>query len=58
MTMTAGRKITAKGKPNRKRTWVAPTVPSVALSSRCMALRAVWAAAAITVKTAQSMIDL
>ena len=45
----------ANGKPNRKRTWVAPTVPSVAVSSRCMALRAVCAAAAISVKTAQSI---
>src|SRR6476469_2045116 len=52
---TAARKSTAKGKPNRKRTWVAPTVPSVAVSSRCMALRAVCAAAAINVKTAQSI---
>src|SRR6478672_4080427 len=52
---TAARKSTAKGKPNRKRTWVAPTVPSVAVSSRCMALRAVCAAAAISVKTAQSI---
>src|SRR5512135_3441451 len=53
--ITPGRKISAKGKPNRKRTCVAPTVPSVAVSSRCMALRAVCAAAAISVKTAQSI---
>ncbi len=53
--MTPARKTSAKGKPNRKRTWVAPTVPSVAVSSRCMALRAVCAAAAISVKTAQSI---
>ena len=57
--ITPGRKTnSANGKPNRKRTWVAPTVPSVAVSSRCMALRAVCAAAAIRVKTAQSMNDL
>src|SRR5262245_11358577 len=52
--MTAARKITANGNPNRKRTWVAPTVPSVAVSSRWVALRTVCAAAAISVKTAQS----
>ena len=54
-THTPIRNITAKGKPNRKRTCVAPTVPSVAVSSRCMALRAVCAAAAMMVKTAQSI---
>src|ERR1041385_9257098 len=43
----------AKGNPNRKRTWVAPTVPSAAVSSRCMALRAVWPAAASSVKGIQ-----
>jgi hypothetical protein len=32
-----------------------PTVPSVAVNSRCMALRAVCAAAAMRVKTVQSM---
>ena len=52
---TPARKSSAKGKPNRKRTCVAPTVPRVAVNSRCMALRAVCAAAAISVKTAQSM---
>ena len=52
--MITARKTSAKGKPNRKRTWVAPTVPSVTVSSRCMALRRVWAKAAIMVKTAQS----
>src|ERR1700686_2610190 len=50
------KKMSANGKPNRNRTWVAPTVPSVAVSSRCMALRAVCAAAAISVKTAQSIV--
>ncbi len=53
---TPARNTSANGKPNRKRTWVAPTVPSVAVSSRCMALRAVCAAAAISVKTAQSIL--
>src|SRR5579885_2374782 len=54
-TATPIKNTMAKGKPNRNRTWVAPTVPSVAVSSRCMALRAVCAAAAISVKTAQSI---
>ena len=31
----------ANGKPNRKRICVAPTVPSLPVSSRCMALRKV-----------------
>src|SRR5437588_178621 len=31
-----------------------PTVPSAAVSSRCAALRTVWLAAAMTVKSAQS----
>src|SRR5262245_26000735 len=52
--ITAARKTRAKGKPNRKRTWVAPTVPSLAVSSRCVALRTVCAAAAMTVKTTHS----
>ena len=52
--MMPARKMSAKGDPNRKRTWVAPTVPSLAVSSRWVALRAVWAAAAMMVKTAQS----
>src|ERR1051326_7484107 len=43
----------ANGNPYRKRTWVAPTVPSAAVSSRCMALRAVWPAAASSVKGIQ-----
>src|SRR4051794_15521408 len=54
--MTPSRNRMANGKPNKNRTCVAPTVPSVAVSSRCMALRAVCAPAAITVKTAQSML--
>ena len=44
----------ANGKPNRNRTWVAPTVPRLVVSSRCMALRKVWKNAAVTVKTIQS----
>src|SRR5262245_355108 len=52
--ITAARKTRAKGKPNRKRTWVAPTVPSLAVSSRCVALRTVCAAAAMTVKMTHS----
>ena len=38
---TMARKISANGSPKRKRTWVAPTVPSVVVSSRCAALRTV-----------------
>src|SRR5262252_7615733 len=52
--ITAARKTKAKGNPNRKRTWVAPTVPSLAVSSRCVALRTVCALAAMTVNSAQS----
>ena len=52
--MTATRKMSANGNPNRKRTWVAPTVPSLAVSPRCVALRTVCAAAATMVKIAQS----
>ena len=54
---TPARKSSANGKPNRKRTCVAPTVPRLAVSSRCIALRAVWPAAASTVKTAQSQVS-
>jgi len=54
---TQARKTSAKGNPKRKRTWVAPTVPRAAVSSRCIALRAVCAAAAISVKTAQSILS-
>ena len=50
--MTPARNTTANGKPNRKRTWVAPTVPSVLISSRWAALRMVCDAAATIVKTA------
>ena len=53
-SMTPSRKTITNGTPNRKRTWVAPTVPSLPVSSRCMALRSVCMKAAMTVKTAQS----
>src|ERR1700680_5293160 len=36
----------ANGNPNRNRTWVAPTVPRLVVSSRCMELRKVWKKAA------------
>ena len=52
--ITPARKMSANGNPNRKRTWVAPTVPSLVVSSRCAALRTVCAAAATMVKTAHS----
>src|SRR5262245_37106829 len=52
--MTAARNSSANGRPNKKRTWVAPAVPSVAVSSRWVAFRTVWLAAAITVDSAQS----
>src|ERR1700733_13531953 len=48
----------AKGKPNRERTWVAPTVPRLVVSSRCIALRKVWKNAAVTVKTIQSQEEI
>jgi len=53
-TSTPASKTRAKGNPNRNRTCVAPRVPSVTMSSRCMALRAVWLAAATIVNAAQS----
>src|SRR5215211_946728 len=52
--VTAVSERSTKGNPNRKRTCVAPTVPRLAVSSRCMALRTVWANAAIRVKPAHS----
>ena len=51
---TIARNTRPKGRPNRKRTCVAPTVPSVAVSSFCCALRNTWPAAATTVKTAHN----
>ena len=53
-TRTAASARSANGKPNRKRTWVAPTVPSAPVSSRCMAFRPVCAAAASSVAKTQS----
>ncbi len=41
-SMTTAKNTIENGKPNRKRTCVAPTVPSEAVSSRCIALRATW----------------
>src|SRR6185295_8988318 len=43
------RNAAAKGKPYRKRTCVAPSVPSVAVRLLCIALRAVCAPAATSV---------
>src|SRR5690606_34813729 len=51
---TSASRTRPKGMPKRKRTWVAPTVPSLPVKSRCMALRAVCAAAAPTVSRIQS----
>src|SRR5262249_16386856 len=48
------RNTSANGSPNRKRTCVAPTVPSVVVNERCVALRTVWAKAAINVNTAHT----
>ncbi len=42
------------GKPNRKRILVAPQVPSGPVNDRCIALRATWPRAAVTVKGIQS----
>src|SRR5215468_10160933 len=53
---SARRNSAANGSPNRKRTCVAPAVPSVVVSSRWVALRTVWLAAAMTVKSAQSQL--
>src|SRR5277367_1329095 len=52
------RNNSAKGKPNRNRTCVAPAVPSVPVNSRCIALRTVWAKAAMTVKMAHSHAEI
>src|SRR5262245_21499690 len=53
-SITPTRNNSANGKPNRNRTCVAPTVPSLAVSSRCVAVRTVCAAAAISVNTTHS----
>ena len=52
--LLCGERTSAKGSPNRNRTCVAPAVPSDVVSSRWVALRTVWAAAAMTVNSAQS----
>ena len=51
---TPSRNTSTNGKPNKNRTCVAPTVPSVTVNSRCIALRSVCMKAAMTVKTAHS----
>src|SRR6478672_851471 len=51
---TPARNSSAKGRPNRKRTCVAPTVPRVAVSSFCMALRSTCPPQATTVNTAHN----
>src|SRR5690606_34473559 len=51
---TSASRTRPKGMPKRKRTCVAPTVPSLPVRSRCMALRAVCAAAAPMVSRIQS----
>ena len=51
---TATKKTIENGKPNRKRILVAPQVPSGPVSERCIALRATWPSAAMTVKGIQS----
>src|SRR5690349_20553271 len=53
-SVTIKRNKAPKGRPNKKRTRVAPTVPMVCVSPRCMALRAVCPVEAITVKITQS----
>src|SRR5260370_42460352 len=51
--ITAARKTKTKGNPNRKSTGGAPTGPSLAVSSRCGAVRTGCAAAAKTGKRLQ-----
>src|SRR4051812_29085061 len=53
-TTTAKNRI-ENGKPNRKRILVAPQVPSGLVSDRCIALRATWPSAAMTVKRIQRL---
>src|ERR1700746_2088498 len=53
--ITAVKKISENGKPNRKRILVAPQVPSGPVSDRCIALRATCPAAAMSVKGIQSV---
>src|SRR5262245_57254102 len=51
---TRARNTRPKGSPKRKRTWVAPTVPSVVVNSFCCALRKTCPPAARTVNTAHN----
>src|SRR4029079_17888786 len=51
---TPARNSSAKGRPNRNRTCVAPTVPRGPVSSFCMALRMTCPAQATTVNTAHN----
>src|SRR5690606_21778432 len=54
---TTPRNSSANGKPNRKRTCVAPSVPSVAVRLRCTALRPACAAAAKIVAGIQTQVQ-
>src|SRR3954471_4961219 len=54
-TSTTARNSSENGKPNRKRILVAPQVPSGFVSDRCIALRATWPSAAMTVKGIQRL---
>src|SRR5262249_46722963 len=51
---TSSKNIRPNGNPNRKRTWVAPTVPRVSVNSFCCALRNTCPPAARTVNTAHN----
>src|SRR6476661_3543100 len=51
---TTTKKMIENGKPNRKRILVAPQVPSGPVNDRCIALRATWPSATVTVKGIQS----
>src|SRR5258708_8415031 len=53
--MTAAKKTSENGKPNRKRILVAPQVPSGPVNCRCIALRATCPSAAMMVKGIQSV---
>src|SRR5450631_698268 len=52
---TTTKKTIENGKPNKKRILVAPQVPSGPVNCRCIALRATWPRAAVTVKGIQSV---
>src|ERR1700749_17286 len=53
--ITDAKKISENGKPNRKRIFVAPQVPSGPVSDRCIALRATCPSAPTIVKGIQSV---